>query len=248
LAARKRKATVEPESGELQAAASELDGQQEGESDTPDVMSVLSEGFADLRDYIDDRVANIEEKVGSVAEEQVEISRSVPRVAEGKAPERPHRDVNARGAGAYIENYQSGVSGGRHIPVGADGMRIPDYVFDLLKPRFLPGEKVQINRDSQKDGAWKFERHEEYIQMTGSTRVHYEILKDDDGKQVPIMWGEVLDGIGHDGVVTIVKTAFFSPKVNMWKYRCEAPGIGDGQNSGEGFWDYELMPVNSGAA
>ena len=242
MAARKKTKQPEPPAEETAAAAaSESDGQQEGESDTPDVMEALKAGFAEMKQYIDDKVADVEQDVGDVQEEQAEIARNAPRIVPGRSAPRPHREVEAKGAGAYIENYQTGGQGGRQIPVGSDGKRIPGYVFDMLKPEYLPDEKVRINPGSQKDGAWQFERHEEYIQMTGATRVHYEILKDENGDQIPILWGEVLDRIGHDGIVTVVKTAFFSDKVNMWKYRCSAPGIGDGENSGEGFWAYELM-------
>ena len=80
MAARKKTKQPEPPAEETAAAAaSESDGQQEGESDTPDVMEALKAGFAEMKQYIDDKVADVEQDVGDVQEEQAEIARNAPR-------------------------------------------------------------------------------------------------------------------------------------------------------------------------
>jgi len=223
-------------------------------ADVPDIAALnkmISSGFAEMREYIDNKIDDVSTQVGEVQDNQQEMQQSVPRIDIVEGPGRPHRTMKAAGSpeGYYTENYsgliQTEHGGGKQIPVGSDGLRVPKLMLDAFKPQFHPGDRALIKRDTQKDGAWQYKVHEDYDHQTGNQRRWYEILKDDSGNQIPLLWGDILDKVGHNGEVQVVKTAFFSEKVMQWKYRCLAPGLGDGANGADSFWDYELEPVGN---
>lgn len=104
-----------------------------------------------------------------------------------------------------------------------------------LRRRFKQKQRVRINPDAVREGAFEWTEKEHVDPRDGTVKTRRIATK------VPRTWGTILASLGIDGIGEIRQCEDWSPRNHQWKYKVIVPGLT--RAIGDGFYEYELLPA-----